>query len=98
MVNTITRADLAEELYRNIGLSHNESAEIIEMFFEEILQCFEKGEEVKLTSFGTFKIRNKKERVGRNPKTGVEAKISSRKVVTFKPSSHIKDKILVENI
>ncbi len=67
------------------------------MFFEEILQCFEKGEEVKLTSFGTFKIRNKKERVGRNPKTGVEAKISSRKVVTFKPSSHIKDKILIEN-
>ena len=61
MVNTVTRADLAEELYRNIGLSHNESSEIIEMFFEEILKCFEKGEEVKLTSFGTFKIRNKKE-------------------------------------
>ena len=97
MVNTVTRADLAEELYRNIGLSHNESSEIIEMFFEEILQCFEKGEEVKLTSFGTFKIRNKKERVGRNPKTGVEAKISSRKVVTFKPSSHMKGKILIEN-
>ena len=97
MVNTVTRADLADELYRHIGLSHNESSEIIEMFFEEILQCFEKGEEVKLTSFGTFKIRDKKERLGRNPKTGVEAKISSRKVVTFKPSSHIKDKILIEN-
>ena len=54
---------------------------------------FEKGEEVKLTSFGTFKIRNKKERIGRNPKTGIEAKISSRKVVTFKPSRHVKEKI-----
>ena len=78
----------------SIGLSHNESSEIVELFFEEILQCFEKGEEVKLTSFGTFKIREKKERIGRNPKTGVEAKISSRKVVTFKPSSYIKEKII----
>ena len=73
-------------------MSHNESAELVEMFFEEILLCFEKGEEVKLTSFGTFKIRNKKERIGRNPKTGIEAKISSRKVVTFKPSRTCKRK------
>ena len=55
MVNTVTRADLADELYRNIGLSHNESSEIIEMFFEEILQCFEKGEEVKYGEL-TFKV------------------------------------------
>ena len=93
MVSTLTRSDIADELYNTIGLSHNESSEIVELFFEEILQCFEKGEEVKLTSFGTFKIREKKERIGRNPKTGVEAKISSRKVVTFKPSSYIKEKI-----
>ena len=62
--------------------------------FSQILLWFERGEEVKLTSFGTFKIRNKKERVGRNPKTGIEAKISSRKVVTFKPSRHVKEKII----
>ena len=90
---TLTRAHIADELYKTIGLSHNESAELVELFFEEILLCFEKGEEVKLTSFGTFKIRNKKERIGRNPKTGIEAKISSRKVVTFKPSRHVKEKI-----
>ena len=90
---TLTRAQIADELYRVIGLSHNESAELVEMFFEEMLLCFEKGEEVKLTSFGTFKIRTKKERVGRNPKTGVEAKISSRNVVTFKPARHVKEKI-----
>ena len=90
---TLTRAQIADELYRTIGLSPNESSERVETFFEEILLCFEKDEEVKLTSFGTFKIRNKKERVGRNPKTGVEAKISSRKVVTFKPSRQIIDKI-----
>ncbi|MFL2813868.1 MAG: integration host factor subunit alpha [Candidatus Puniceispirillales bacterium] len=96
MVSTLTRSDIADELYNTIGLSHNESSEIVELFFEEILQCFEKGEEVKLTSFGTFKIREKKERIGRNPKTGVEAKISSRKVVTFKPSSYIKEKITKE--
>ena len=76
---TLTRAHIADELYRTIGLSHNESAELVEMFFEEILLCFEKGEEVKLKSFGTFKIRNKKERIGRNPKTGIEAKISYTK-------------------
>ena len=90
---TLTRSQIADELYRTIGLSHNESAELVELFFEEILLSFEKGEEVKLTSFGTFKIRNKKERIGRNPKTGIEAKISSRKVVTFKPSRHVKEKI-----
>ena len=94
MVSTLTRSDLADELYNTIGLSHNESSQIVEMFFEEILLCFEKGEEVKLTSFGTFKIREKKERVGRNPKTGIEAKISSRKVISFKASSHIKEKIV----
>ena len=93
MSYTLTRALIADELYRTIGLSHNESAELVEMFFEEILLCFEQGEEVKLTSFGTFKIRNKKERIGRNPKTGIEAKISSRKVVTFKPARHVKEKI-----
>ena len=93
MSYTLTRAQIADELYRTIGLSHNESSELVETFFEEILLCFEKGEEVKLTSFGTFKIRNKKERVGRNPKTGIEAKISPRKVVTFKPSRQVIDKI-----
>ena len=92
-MSALTKADLAEMLYEELGLNKREAKEIVEMFFEEILLCFEKGEEVKLTSFGTFKIRNKKERIGRNPKTGIEAKISSRKVVTFKPSRHVKEKI-----
>ena len=78
---TLTRAHIADELYRTSGLSHNESAELVDMFFEEILLCFEKGEEVKLTSFGTFKIRNKKERIGRNPKTGIEAKFHQEKLL-----------------
>ncbi len=93
MGSTLTRAELADELYKTIGLSHNESSEIVETVLEEILLSFEKGENVKLTSFGTFKIRSKNERMGRNPKTGVEAKISSRKVVTFKPSNQIIEKI-----
>ena len=88
---TLTRAHIADELYRTIGLSHNESAELVEMFFEEILLCFEKGEEVKLTSFGTFKIRNKKERIGRNPKTNELKTITSRKVILFKPSKQLKN-------
>lgn len=93
MSSTLTRAHIADELYRTIGLSHNESAELVEMFFEEILLCFEKGEEVKLTSFGTFKIRNKNERIGRNPKTKEVKIISSRKVVLFKPSKELKNYI-----
>ena len=93
MSSTLTRAHIADELYRTIGLSHNESAELVEMFFEEILLCFEKGEEVKLTSFGTFKIRNKKERIGRNPKTGEKVAVPEKKVISWKMSKEMFKKI-----
>ena len=94
MGSTLTRAELAEELYKTIGLSHNESSEIVDTVLEEILLSFEKGENVKLTSFGTFKIRSKKERIGRNPKTGESAVISARKVVTFRAGQKLREKVL----
>ena len=77
MMKTITRADVAEILYQEVGLSRKDSGEILDMVLEEI---------VKLSSFGTFALRDKKPRIGRNPKTGVEAEISSRRVISFKPS------------
>ena len=98
MKATLTRADLSDELYKTIGLSHNESSELVETVLEEVLLCFENGEDVKLTSFGTFKISKKNERIGRNPKTGIEATISSRKVVSFKPSQIVKKLIEKNNI
>ena len=90
---TLTRASIIEALYKSIGLSRNESAELLEIIFEEIIQSFENNEKVKITSFGTFNLRHKKARIGRNPKTGIEASITPRTVVTFKPSSNIKNLI-----
>ena len=88
MAKTLTRADLAEAVYRNIGLSRNESAELVETFLEEMCGCLEKGEEVKLSSFGTFSVQSKRERIGRNPKTGVEATITPRRVLIPAISGH----------
>ncbi len=85
---TVTRANLAEAVYRRIGLSRLESAQLVEMVIGEISDAVLRGENVKLSSFGTFLQRSKRERVGRNPKTGVEAKITPRKVLVFK-ASHI---------
>ena len=93
---TLTRAGIIEELYKSIGLSRNESAELLETIFEEIVQSFEKNQKVKITSFGTFNLRYKKERIGRNPKTGEEASITPRTVVSFKPSSNIKNLINIQ--
>ena len=93
MSKTLTRADLAEAVYRSIGLSRNESAELVETFLEEMCACLEKGEEVKLSSFGTFSVQSKRERVGRNPKTGVEARITPRRVLSFRPSHILKDRV-----
>ena len=93
MSKTLTRADLAEAVYRNIGLSRNESAELVETFLEEMCACLEKGEEVKLSSFGTFSVQSKRERVGRNPKTGVEARITPRRVLSFRPSHILKGRV-----
>ena len=88
-----TRKDLSNKIYQNLGFSKNFSSTIIDDFFEILTSELIKSSKVKITSFGTFKTMNKKERIGRNPKTKIETKISSRKVVKFKPSLFIKDKI-----
>lgn len=90
---TITRADLCEAVYHRLGLSRAESADLVEVVLREISDCLEKGEPVKLSSFGTFSVREKGERIGRNPKTGVEVPITSRRVLTFKPSNVLKARI-----
>ena len=81
-----TRKDLSKKIYQNIGFSKNFSSKIIDNFFETLISDIIKFNKIKISSFGTFEVLNKKERIGRNPKTKVEAKISSRKVVKFKPS------------
>ncbi|MBE6447843.1 MAG: integration host factor subunit alpha [Alphaproteobacteria bacterium] len=92
-MKTITRADVAEYLYQEIGLSRKDSGEILDMILDEIVNELSKGNDVKLSSFGTFSLRDKKERSGRNPKTGVEAVISSRRVISFKPSQTMRKSI-----
>jgi integration host factor subunit alpha len=91
---TLTRADLAESVYRKVGLSRTESAQLVEMVLEEICSAIVRGETVKLSSFATFHVRSKNERLGRNPKTGEEVPILPRKVMTFKASNVLKQHIL----
>ncbi|MFN4271543.1 MAG: integration host factor subunit alpha [Aliihoeflea sp.] len=91
---TITRADLAEAVYKKVGLSRTESAQLVEMVLEEICEAIVRGETVKLSSFATFQVRSKNERVGRNPKTGQEVPILPRRVMTFKASNVLKRRIL----
>ena len=94
MVNkNFTRKDLSNKIYKNVGFSKNLSSKIVDDFFESIISAIIKSNKIKISSFGTFSILNKKERIGRNPKTGVQAKIFSRKVVKFKPSLSLKKKI-----
>ena len=93
MKKTWTRNDFIEEVSNNVGLPLSESSKIIEQIIEEILFSLEKGLDVKISSFGTFSIKNKRSRIGRNPKTGVEAPISARNVVTFNCSNILKIKI-----
>ncbi|MEM8773206.1 MAG: integration host factor subunit alpha [Pseudomonadota bacterium] len=90
---TITRADLTDAVYRSVGISRNESAGFVERVLEEVAQSLEKGETVKISSFGTFSVRDKKLRMGRNPKTGEEVPIAPRRVVTFRASHVLKDRI-----
>ncbi|KUO56913.1 MAG: integration host factor subunit alpha [Alphaproteobacteria bacterium BRH_c36] len=92
-VKTLTRADLAEAVVRQVGLPRNESQELVELVLKEISNCLASGEPVKLSSFGSFGIREKGERVGRNPKTGKEVPITPRKVLVFRPSNIMKDRI-----
>jgi len=93
MTKTLTRADLSNAVYREIGLSLSESTDLVDAVIEEISTALEKSEVVKLSSFGTFKLRHKKQRIGRNPKTGVEVPISPRTVLSFSASNILKNKV-----
>ena len=90
---TLTRMDLSESVFREVGLSRNESADLVESVLEKITTSLVSGEQVKISSFGTFSIRQKNARVGRNPKTGEEAPIPPRRVLTFRPSHLMKDRV-----
>ncbi|MEO3429834.1 integration host factor subunit alpha [Pelagibius sp. CAU 1746] len=90
---TITRADLSEAVYQEVGLSRNESAELVESVLNEISDALVRGEMVKLSSFGSFSVREKGERIGRNPKTGEEVPILPRRVLVFRASHVLKNRI-----
>ena len=92
-MNTVTRTDLCKAVYQKVGLSRNESAALVELLLEEITDCLERGEAAKLSSFGSFVVRKKGQRIGRNPKTGTEVPISPRRVLVFKPSAILKQRI-----
>ena len=85
--------DLNEAVFREVGLSRNESADLVESVLKHISDAMVKGEQVKMSSFGTFSLRDKSARVGRNPKTGDEATIAPRRVLTFRPSHLLKDRV-----
>ena len=89
----LTRKDLSNKIYQNLGFSKNFSSTLVDNFFEILIQGLLKSNRIKISSFGTFNVINKKERIGRNPKTRVEAIIVPRKVVKFKPSALIKEKL-----
>ena len=89
----ITRADLAEAVYRRVGLSRHEASQLVESVLEEMSDTLARGETVKLASFGSFLVRAKSQRMGRNPKTGIDAVIAARRVMTFKPSYVLKGRV-----
>lgn len=91
--NTVTRAQLSEAVYQEVGLSRNESADLVESVLEEISDALARGEMVKISSFGSFQIRQKGQRVGRNPKTGEEVPILPRRVLVFRASHVLKNRI-----
>jgi integration host factor subunit alpha len=93
MRKALTKADIAEKLFEDLGLNKREAKEIVELFFEEIRQALESNEQVKLSGFGNFDLRDKRQRPGRNPKTGEEIPISARRVVTFRPGQKLKLKV-----
>jgi integration host factor subunit alpha len=90
---TLTRADLAEAVVQKVGLPRNESQELVELVLDQIASSLERGDNVKLSSFGSFGVRQKGQRIGRNPKTGQEVPITPRKVLVFRPSNIMKDRI-----
>ena len=93
MSETLTRAELAELIYSEVGISKTEASDIVDQFFEEIILDLIDGNSVKLTSFGTFSVKHKKERMGRNPKTKEEAIIDARRVISFKASKELKRRV-----
>jgi len=93
MKRSLIRADIAEAIYQKIGLSRNESADMVGTILDEISDSLEKGKNVKITSFGSFTVRNKRQRIGRNPKTGVEVPITPRRVMSFRPSHILRKKV-----
>ena len=97
MDKTTTRSTLSEAVFKNVGLSRNESATLVDSVFGEILKSLIQGDDVKISSFGTFVVRQKKERIGRNPKTGQEVPITARSVVTFRASNVLKSKVNSRN-
>lgn len=90
---TLTKANMVEYLYDEIGLNKREAKDLVEMFFEEIKNALEEGNHVKLSGFGNFTLRDKKQRPGRNPKTGEEIPVSARRVVTFRPGQKLKHRV-----
>jgi len=94
---TVTKADLANTLFEQLGLNKREAKEFVELFFEKIRESLETGESVKLSGFGGFSVRDKKSRPGRNPKTGEEVPVTPRRVVTYKASQKVKDRIVKNN-
>ena len=92
-MNTVTRAQLAEAVYMQVGLSRNESAALLEDVLERVSRSLEQGESVKLSAFGTFSVRQKAQRIGRNPKTGVEVPITPRRVLSFRASQVLKARL-----
>jgi integration host factor subunit alpha len=94
---TLTRMDLTEAVFREVGLSRNESAALVDSVLQHISDALVRGEQVKISSFGTFSLRDKNARVGRNPKTGEEVPISPRRVLTFRASHLMKERVLSGN-
>lgn len=92
-LTTLTKADISERLFDELGLNKREAKDIVELFFEKIRVALEEGQQVKLSGFGNFDLRDKKQRPGRNPKTGEEIPISARRVVTFRPGQKLKSRV-----
>ena len=90
---TLTRMDLSEAVFREVGLSRNESSQLVETVLDHMSDALVAGEQVKISSFGTFSVRDKTARIGRNPKTGEEVPINPRRVLTFRPSHLMKDRV-----
>ena len=92
-MKALTKADMAERLFEDLGLNKREAKEMVDLFFDEIRHCLTHNEQVKLSGFGNFDLRDKRQRPGRNPKTGEEIPISARRVVTFKPGQKLKIRV-----